>query len=53
MDKRETIENCIDEVNSVKDKLIGIMYELEECGAVRKANTLGTIIGKLEAWQHK
>lgn len=39
--------------NSAKDKLISLEYELREAGFERKANSLSTIIGKLEAWQHK
>ena len=52
-DKKERIERIKNEVNTPKDKLIAFMWELEEIGAKRDAQTLGTIIGKLEAWQNK
>lgn len=39
--------------NSSKDKLLDIASILEYVGAVREANSLYTIIGKLEAWQNK
>lgn len=35
-----------------KERLINIMYKLEEAGFVRKAKSLGTIIGNLETWQN-
>ena len=35
-----------------KSRLMDVMYQLEELGAVREAKSLGTIIGKLESWQH-
>ena len=50
--KREAIEQAHDEANTAKDRLISIQYDLEAAGAIRQAQTLGTIIGKLEAWQH-
>jgi len=53
MTKKEVIEKAHDEANTAKDRLISIMYMLEEAGAIREANSLGTIIGKLETWQHK
>ncbi len=40
------------DVNSPKSKLITIMNELESVGAIRKANSLRTIIARLEAWQN-
>ena len=51
--KLESIKRAHDEANTAKERLIGIMYDLESVGAIRQAQTLGTIIGKLEAWQHK
>ena len=40
------------DVNSPKSKLITIMSELKSVGAIREANTLSTIIARLEAWQN-
>ena len=52
-EKKERIERIKNEVNAPKDKLISFMWELEYIGAKREAQTLGTIIGKIEAWQNK
>lgn len=52
-EKREQVDKFKNEANSAKDRLISIQYGLEEIGAIREAQTLGTIIGKLEAWQNK
>ena len=41
------------DVNVAKDKLIEIMYALEEEGFIRQAKSLGTIIVNLEVWQNK
>lgn len=41
------------EVNKPKHELMAVMETLEELGAIREAKSLGTIIAKLEAWQHK
>ena len=40
------------DVNVAKSRLIEVVYKLEEDGAIRKADSLRTIIGKLENWQH-
>jgi hypothetical protein len=55
MDKadREEIKCLQSEANTPKNKLMDIMRQLERAGAIRQANSLGTIIGKLEAWQRK
>ena len=53
MDKQETIRKAQSEAESAKSRLINIMYELEEAGAIRQAKSLGTIIAKLETWQSK
>ena len=52
-EKKERIEylTCY-EANKAKDILISARNELEEIGAIRKANSLDTIIGNLERWQH-
>ena len=41
------------DVNIAKDRLIEIMYALEEEGFIRQAKSLDTIIVKLEVWQNK
>lgn len=53
MEKWERVNHLKNETNSAKDRLISIEYELEEIGAIREAQTLSTIISKLEAWQNK
>lgn len=40
------------EANSPKERLMRIADELREIGAIRKANSLETIIEKLEIWQN-
>ena len=40
------------DVNVAKSRLIEVVDKLEEDGAIRKASSLRTIIGKLENWQH-
>ncbi len=52
-EKRARIIWAQDNVTPAKDRLISTMYELEAVGAIREAKSLGTIIGNLEAWQHK
>ena len=49
---REAIEQAQYDVNCAKETLMKVMSNLEDEGAIRKANSLGTIIGKLERWQH-
>ena len=41
------------EENTAKERLGRIQSDLLEMGAVREANTLFTIICKLETWQNK
>ena len=52
-DKRSTLDRLQNEANTPKERLIEIMGRLEEAGLIRRAKELGTIIGRLEAWQHK
>ena len=52
-DKERTLEHMQNEANTPKEKLIGIMGRLEEAGLLRRARELGTIIERLEKWQHK
>lgn len=42
-----------DEANVAKDRLINIESKLRDAGFIREANSLSTIIWKLEEWQHK
>ena len=39
--------------NEAKQRLIEIRSRLQDAGADRDANSLGTLIGKIEEWQHK
>ena len=48
----EAIEKIQYDVNVAKSRLIDVASKLDEDGAIRKANSLRTIIGKLENWQH-
>ena len=41
------------DANVAKERLMRIQNELEEAGFIRQANSLGTIIWKLEEWQNK
>ena len=50
--KQDAMDKVQYDVNVAKSRLMEVMYKLEEAGAVRKANSLGTIIGRLEEWQH-
>ena len=52
-DKREQVENLKSDAESAKMRLVSIESQLREIGALREANSLSTIIGKLELWQNK
>ena len=52
-DKQSILDHYQNEANTAKEKLMDIMSHLEEAGLIRRANELGTIIGRLEDWQHK
>lgn len=52
-DKQSILDHLQNEANTPKERLIEIMGKLEEAGLIRRAKELGTIIGKLEGWQHK
>lgn len=52
-EKKREIRRINSGINARKSDLIGYMSELEEIGAIREAKSLGTIIAKLEEWQHK
>lgn len=51
-EKRQAIETLKGCANNPKHDLMTIADKLEEIGAIREAKSLGTIIWKLEAWQH-
>ena len=51
-DKEKAMDSIQYDVNVAKSRLIDVMHELEEHGAIRKAGSLATIIEKLERWQH-
>ena len=53
MEKVDAIYRAKSDANTAKDRLISIEYELRDIGAIREANSLSTIIGKLEAWQNR
>lgn len=53
MDKKYEVMQIKNDVNTAKDRLIRIEYELRELKAIREANTLSKIIEKLEIWQNK
>ena len=53
MDKIDEIYRAKNEANAAKDRLISIEWKLREIGAIREANSLSTIIGRLETWQNK
>ena len=50
--EKDTFKQACDQIDTIKDKLFQIVYELEEAGYVRKAKSLDTLIGKLEALEH-
>ena len=52
IEEKDTFKQACDHIDTIKDKLFQIVYELEEAGYVRKAKSLDTLIGKLEAWEH-
>ena len=49
----EAIRTAQNEAEKAKMRLLQIMGELEEAGAIRQAKSLETIIARLEAWQNK
>lgn len=51
-DNKSIKERLTDRATVAKDRLIEIMDELEGEGFHRKAQSLGTIIEKLERWQN-
>ena len=57
MTQQEAIKKEVKELKDMAyEKVYGLIHiysQLEEIGAKREANSLGTIIGKLEAWANK
>ena len=53
MKDKQRIEQLKSDVNTPKHKLMEIVDKLYECGAVREARSLETIIARLEIWQNK
>ena len=49
----ETIMALKSEANVAKNRLMLIENDLREIGAKREANSLSTLIEKLEIWQNK
>lgn len=52
-EKHEKIESIKSDANEAKSRLIDLMYELRDIGANREANSLETIVCKLEVWQNR
>ena len=52
-EKRKEIESLKSSATEAKDRLIRIMDELRNINANREANSLATIICKLESWQNR
>lgn len=51
--KRSEIERIKGDANEAKSRLMSLVYELRDIEANREANSLETIISKLEIWQNK
>ena len=52
-EKRTEIAHLKNEACTPKSRLMELAYRLEELGAIREANSLNSIIWKLEIWQNK
>ena len=50
-EKRREVASLKSSATEAKSRLIRIMYDLRDIGANREANSLETIICKLESWQ--
>lgn len=53
MTKRERTAELKKRVNASKSELLNIQRAIEREGLARDANILGSIIGRLEDWQHR
>ena len=49
---KEVKEQVINDVNPLKERLCALADKLYEAGYIRKAESLMTIVGDLEHWQH-
>ena len=49
----EQIQRIKEDANGSKEKLMDLVYKLRDAGGNREANSLESIISKLEAWQNK
>lgn len=49
--RRAVIAHAKAEASAAKSRLMDLLRDLEAVGATRDANALGSIIGRLEAWQ--
>lgn len=52
-EKRAAVAHIKNEACTPKSRLMELAYRLEELGAIREANSLNSIIWKLELWQNK
>jgi hypothetical protein len=50
-EKARVLRHLKSEASSPKSRLMDILRELERIGAHGDAKTLGSLIGRLEAWQ--
>jgi hypothetical protein len=50
--KKEVVDEVKRDANSPKSKLLDMLTKLEGVNAVADARKLGSIIGRLEAWQN-
>lgn len=53
MFEKDAFERNLCTIDSIKERLLNIAYELEEEGFRRKAKSLETIVAKLEEWENK
>lgn len=50
--KQSAIRHAKSEASAPKSALLRLLSDLERVGAVGEAKRLGSIIGRLEAWQN-
>ena len=50
--EKDAFEKSCNKIDSIKQELMSLVYELEEDGYKRKAKSLETIVARLEAWEH-
>lgn len=49
----EELRSLQNDASAAKERLMQIQNQLYDAGFIRQANSLGTIIWKLEEWQNK